>query len=123
RWMIKSPAEPNYNFNPTDRPHKSDKAIQFEVDYSPDLEQEIDEQLGFAGNIWVQHPQNQKALLDTFFGCLHPQQSLIFFYAKHTPFSEPNERVIVGVARVRKEIGPILDYTFPRNYTGHKSYP
>jgi hypothetical protein len=123
RWMIKSLAEPNYHFDPTDRPHKSSKAIQFEVDYSPDLEQDIDEQLGFEGNIWVQHPQNQRALLDTFFGCLYPEKSLIFFYAKHTPLSEPNERVIVGVARVRREVGPTLEYKFPRNYTGHQSYP
>jgi hypothetical protein len=123
RWMIKSPAEPNYHFELTDRPHKSAKAIQYEVGYSPDLEQEIDRQLGFEGNIWVQDPQNQKALLDTFFGCLRREKSLIFFYAKHTPLSEPNERVIVGVAKVRREPGPILEYTFPRNYAGHKSYP
>jgi ATP-dependent exoDNAse (exonuclease V) alpha subunit len=122
-WMMKSLAEPNYRFDPTDRPHKSVKALEYEVDYKPELEQEIDEKLGFEGNIWVQHPENQKALLDTFFGCLKEQKSLVFFYAKHTPLSEPNERVIVGVARVGRTPGPILEYEFPKNYMGHKSYP
>lgn len=122
-WMMKSPANPNYNFDPTDRPHKSVKALEYEVDYKADLEEEVDRKLGFEGNIWVQHPDNQRALLDTFFGCLHEEKSLIFFYAKHTPLSEPNERAIVGVAKVRKRPGPILEYNYPSNYSGHKSYP
>ena len=122
-WMMKSVAEPNYRYNPTDRPHKSIKALEYEIDYKTDLEEEIDRKLGFEGNIWVQHPQNQKALLDTFFECVHEQKSLIFFYAKHTPLSEPNERVIVGVAKVRKRPGSILEFNYPPNYAGHKSYP
>jgi hypothetical protein len=122
-WMMKSPANPNYKFNPNDRPHKSLKALEYEVDYKTDLEEEIDNKLGFEGNIWVQHPDNQKALLDTFFGCLHEQKSLIFFYAKHTPLSEPNERVIIGVAKVGKRPGSILEYNYPPKYTGHRSYP
>ncbi|MGH9971495.1 MAG: AAA family ATPase [Pyrinomonadaceae bacterium] len=122
-WMMKSTANPNFDFNPNDRPHKSVKALEFEVDYKTELEDEVDQKLNFEGNIWVQHPENQKALLDTFFGCLQEQKSLIFFYAKHTPLSEPNERVIVGVAKVRKKPGGILEYTYPAKYSGHKSYP
>lgn len=122
-WLMKSTANPDLRFNPSDRPHKSVKALQYEADYKIDSEAKIDGQLGFEGNIWVQDPHNQKALLDTFFGCLHEQKSLIFFYAKHTPLSEPNERVIVGVAKVRKTPGSILEYSFPANYNGHKSYP
>ena len=122
-WVMKSTANPDTKFDPTDRPHKSFKARQYEVDYKPDLEAKIDSRLGFEGNIWIQDPNNQKSLLDTFFGCLHAQKSLIFFYAKHTPLSEPNERVIVGVAKVRKNPGSILEYSFPANYNGHKSYP
>jgi hypothetical protein len=122
-WMMKSVAEPNYRYDPTDRPHRSIKALEYEIDYKTELEEEINQQLGFEGNIWVQHPHNQRALLDTFFGCLHEQKSLIFFYAKHTPLSEPNKRVIVGIAKVRKRPGPILEFNYPPNYTGHKSYP
>src|SRR5690606_17236419 len=75
------------------------------------------------GNTWVQHSHNQKVLLDSFFNCLKKNESLIFFYCKHTPLSEPNERIIVGVAKIRNDIGPILHYTFPNGYKGHKSYP
>ena len=122
-WLMKSPARPNYDFNPQDRPHKSIKAIQYEADYKIESEERIDSRLGFEGNIWVQDAHNQKTLLDTFFGCLREKKSLIFFYAKHTPLSEPNQRVIVGVAKVRRKPGAILEYTFPPNYAGHRSYP
>lgn len=115
-WMMK-------NKGGDDNPHFSEKAHVFELDYDADLEQEVDENLGFEGNIWVQHPANQKILLDAFFGCLKKRQSLIFFYCKDTPFSEPNERVIVGVAKVKNEPGAILEYNFDKGYTGHKSHP
>ncbi len=99
-WMMKNKAK-------EDPPHFSEKADLFELDYDPDLEANVDAQLGFEGNIWVQHPHNQKVLLDAFFGSLKKKTSLIFFYCKHTPLSEPNERVIVGVAKVRNDVGPI----------------
>jgi len=102
--------------------HTSDKAEIYGLDYQAELEEEIDKKLGFEGNTWVQHPQNQRVLLDSFFGCLKEYESLIFFYAKHTPLSEPNERIIIGVAKVRK-IGDIQYYDFPKGYQGYKSYP
>ncbi|MDD5703111.1 MAG: AAA family ATPase [Dehalococcoidales bacterium] len=125
-WMIKSKSKLSSDEkrnDPSDYPHKSIKAETYELEYDPALEEQVDQQLGFEGNTWVQHPNNQKALLDAFFGCLRRDQSLIFFYCKHTPLSEPNERVIVGVAKVRKDIGPILEYNFAKGYTGHKCYP
>lgn len=122
RWVMKSPTSFKKHDH-TDFAHKSVKAIEFEVDYKTELEQKIDPKLGFEGNIWVQDPENQKNLLDTFFGCLHAQKSLIFFYSKHTPLSEPNERVIIGVAKVSKTPGDIQEYKFPKNYSGHRSYP
>jgi len=112
-WMMKGTAKDN---------HYSEKAHIYELDYKADLEQEIDEKLGFEGNTWVQHPHNQKVLLNAFFGCLRKRESLVFFYAKHTPLSEPNERIIVGVAKVR-EIGGILNYEFPKDYKGYRSHP
>lgn len=112
-WMMKGNAKEG---------HISEKAEIYSLDYNPDLEEEIDKQLGFDGNTWVQHPDNQRVLLDSFFECLKEQQSLIFFYAKHTPLSEPNERVIIGVSKVRK-MGNIQQYDFPKGYKGYRSYP
>ena len=40
-WMMKSTANPNYDYDPHDRPHKSKKALEFEVDYKPELEAEV----------------------------------------------------------------------------------
>ena len=112
-WMTKGNSEEN---------HYSEKAKIYELDYRPELEEKVDKLLGFKGNKWVQHTHNQKILLDAFFDCLKNYQSLVFFYAKHTPLSEPNERVIVGVARV-KNVSRQLEYSFPKAYKGHKSYP
>ena len=99
--------------------HANERASTYELEY--DAEKEASVNVGFDTNIWVQHPENQKELLDSFFGCLKPYESLIFFYAKHTPLSEPNKRVIVGVSKV-KYVGNINEYNFPKDYKGHKSY-
>lgn len=58
--------------------HTSDKASIYGLDYKPELEEEIDEQLGFEGNTWVQHPENQRLMLNSFFGCLKEEESLVF---------------------------------------------
>lgn len=115
-WLMKEKAK-------NAQPHFSEKAFTYELDYKPELEDAVDQSLGFEGNIWVQHPHNQQVLLDAFFDCLKPRQSLIFFYSKHTPLSEPNERVIVGVAKVRNPVGPILHYEFPAGFKGHRGHP
>ncbi|RYY50606.1 MAG: hypothetical protein EOO06_03360 [Chitinophagaceae bacterium] len=123
-WMLKSKASPPQDaINAGDFPHRSQKALEYELDYRPDLEEQVDKKLGFEGNTWVQHPHNQQVLLDSFFSCLKPQSSLVFFYCKHTPLSEPNERVIVGVAKVGTPVGSILNYEFPEGYDGHQSHP
>lgn len=125
-WMLKAKGNldpKELERDPSLYPHKSSKAEIYELDYKPELEEEIDRNLGFSGNTWVQHSHNQKVLLDAFFNCLKKDSSLIFFYSKHTPLSEPNERIIVGVAKVRSEIGEILNYNYPNGYTGHKGHP
>jgi len=98
--------------------HESEMAKVYELDYDPHKEESVD--VGFKTS-WVQHPDNQRALLDGFFSCLKPHQSLVFFYSKHTPLSEPNEQVIVGVARVRF-VGELIDFRYPNGYKGHRSY-
>jgi ATP-dependent exoDNAse (exonuclease V) alpha subunit len=112
-WMIKLKAKDD---------HVNEKASVYGLDYKPDLEEEIDQKLGFEGNTWVQHPENQRIMLDSFFGCLKEKESLVFFYAKHSPLSETNERIIVGVAKVQK-IGSIQHYEFPSGYAGYRGYP
>lgn len=99
--------------------HESEKALTYELNYDPNKEKSVE--IGFDNNIWVQHPENQKELLESFFGCLKPKKSLVFFYCKHTPLSEPNERVIVGVARIQS-VGDINHYQYPDGYNGHRSY-
>jgi len=114
-WMMKAKAKNG---------HASEKAITYGLDYKTELEEEIGKFLGEYNekNIWIQHPENQRTMLESFFGCLKENTSLIFFYAKHTPLSEPNERVIIGVAKV-KHIGKLESFTFPHNFKGYRGYP
>ena len=112
-WLMKSKAKDH---------HVSEKANIYGLEYKPEFEEEIDQKLGFEGNTWIQHPENQRVMLDSFFGCLKEEESLVFFYAKHTPLSETNERIIIGVARIHK-IGGIQHYEFPIGHTGYRSYP
>ena len=109
RWMLKD-----------QNTQASEMANTYNLDYDPQKEEDICVPLGFRPN-WVQHRDNQRELLNSFFGCLEPKKSLIFFYAKHTPFSETNVRAIVGAAYVNF-VGDIIDYKYPDNYKGHRSY-
>lgn len=79
---------------------------QYELGY--DVRQEPD--LGFKTS-WVQEKENQLALLDTFFGAVRKDESLCFFYAKRTPLSEDNRRVLIGVGRVAG-VGPAVEYRY-----------
>ncbi|MCW2275298.1 energy-coupling factor transporter ATP-binding protein EcfA2 [Rhodoblastus acidophilus] len=77
-------------------------ALGFSTDLEPDL--------GFQ-SIWVQERRNQLVMLDTFFGAIEPQESLVFFYAKKTPLTEDPRRVIVGIGRVTK-VGAATEYSY-----------
>jgi ATP-dependent exoDNAse (exonuclease V) alpha subunit len=114
-WMMKSKAKDG---------HISEKAITYGLDYKSELEEEIGEFLGEYNekNKWIQHPENQRTMLESFYGCLKENISLIFFYAKHTPLSEPNERIIIGVAKV-KHIGKLESFTFPHGFKSYRGYP
>jgi hypothetical protein len=59
---------------------------------------------------WVLHPDNQKACLQAFWSAIRPEQSLVFFYAKHVPFAETDERILVGIGRVKSPLGPLREY-------------
>ena len=53
-----------------------DQAARLSLGYRHEYEPDV----GFD-SIWVQERRNQLALLDTFFGAIEPETSLIFFYA------------------------------------------
>jgi hypothetical protein len=60
-------------------------------------EYEPDEPRWLYERPWIQGHQNQKELLNAFFGALRPQKSLIFVYAKRTPLLDDDQWMIVGV--------------------------
>lgn len=105
RWMMKSPQN-----------HESKIAKVYNLNYDPSLEPD----LGFP-TIWVQQYYNQKTLLDTFFNAIGEKKSLVFVYAKHTPFSDVSERVLIGVGRVKK-VGSIQEYKYNINNPPYRSF-
>ena len=95
-WMLREKAEA--------------KADLFQIDLRPELEEQLDEEMGFK-TVWMQLKRNQLAMLDTFFGAIQPERSLVFFYAKRTPFAEDARRVLIGVGRVL-QVEPYDEYTY-----------
>ncbi|WP_222635284.1 MULTISPECIES: AAA family ATPase [unclassified Rhodococcus (in: high G+C Gram-positive bacteria)] len=69
--------------------------------YVAELEAGANAALGFnpKNQTWVLHGDNQKALIETFFRNVTPQQSLVFFYLRHSPFEDAG-RLLIGAASV-----------------------
>lgn len=88
RWMLKESVEGGRN-------DEQGIADALRLGYEPQREPTVE----FMGT-WVQHGDNQRVVLDTFFSAIRPEESLCFFYAKATPLSDDRRRVIVGVGRV-----------------------
>lgn len=72
-----------------------------EVDYRHEHEEFVDRALNFKPR-WVMHGDNQRALIESFFSGISLESSLVFFYAKHSPFegNGTGQRLLVGAARV-----------------------
>lgn len=70
--------------------------------YRPELEERVDQAMGWNSGAWVMHGENQGSLFEEFFRTVAEETSLAFFYAKHTPLAEDPQRVLVGAARVAK---------------------
>lgn len=104
RWMLKESVEGG------GRPRKPGLAEQLALGYEPAREPAMPPQIP---DTWVQEGRNQRVLLDTFFSAVRPQESLAFFYAKRTPLSEDNRRVIVGVGRVTG-LGQPTEYLYSK---------
>ena len=73
---------------------------------------EAEPDIGFSTD-WWQDLRNQRALLETFWAHVKPEQSLVFFYAKQVPLADetPGRRILVGVGRV-KSLGPLTEYDY-----------
>jgi hypothetical protein len=87
-------------------------AQQRGINFSQQLEDLANEAIrpgGGARTNWVQHGDNQLALLNNFFRHVVPATSLCFFYAKRTPLADDPRRVIVGAGRVLS-VGKPLPY-------------
>ena len=51
--------------------------------------------------------------MELFYSYLEPEKSLCFFYAKKVPFVEDQNRIIIGVGRV-KQIDPYREYDYKK---------
>lgn len=78
--------------------------------YKIDFNTEFEPALKFDST-WVQERRNQLSMLDTFFGAITQEESLVFFYAKRTPLTDDSRRVIVGMGRVLK-VDPAVEYSY-----------
>ena len=98
RWMLRTELENSLT-----------ELIPVDLNREPDLAKNN----GFSGNDqpWLQEGTNQKLALDTFFSAVVPEESLVFFYAKRTPLTEDQRRVIVGVGRV-KSVAETIEYRY-----------
>ena len=73
-----------------------------------DVDASREPDLGYRTN-WVHEARNQTSLLEGFVAHLHHGDSLCLFYAKHVPFIEGTNRILVGAGRV-KDIGQLTEY-------------
>ncbi|MGR6320063.1 AAA family ATPase [Micromonospora soli] len=66
----------------------------------PELEEQVDAITGWPNSTWMMHGDNQRTILEAFFGTVRRESSLVFFYAKHSPLSDDTRRLLVGAAVV-----------------------
>ncbi len=102
RWMLREQVEGNA------QKQIQGKAEQLRLDWEMRREPE----LSFTSN-WVQEGTNQRIMLETFFSALKTEESLVFFYAKKTPMSDDQRRVIIGAGRI-KSIGEATEYKYAK---------
>lgn len=103
RWMLKENA-----FGTDER---GSIAEQLRLDVRP--QREPDEPEWLQATAWVQEFENQKSLLEAFYGPVKPEQSLCFFYAKRTPLADDPRRVLIGAGRILR-LGELREYEYAR---------
>ncbi|MGH9918977.1 MAG: hypothetical protein ACRD6W_08940, partial [Nitrososphaerales archaeon] len=71
----------------------------YKLPYQVELEEAVEREADLKSQIWVQHAENQRLLLDTFFSAVVPQRTLLFIYAKESPVSDDPRRILIGVGK------------------------
>lgn len=66
---------------------------------------------------WLNDFENQRIMLDTFFGALQAEKSLIFLYVKRTPLAVDPRRVLVGAGRIMR-VGPAQEHAYTGDTRG-----
>ncbi|WP_405474917.1 AAA family ATPase [Streptomyces sp. NBC_00009] len=74
--------------------------------YQPDAEDRVAEHFSQRQMTWVMNGDNQQAVIEAFFQDVVADQSLIFFYLKHSPFEGQPRRLLVGAALVTSRTPP-----------------
>ncbi|KPC61306.1 AAA family ATPase [Streptomyces chattanoogensis] len=69
------------------------------LDFCGEAEKHAADKLGFEPR-WLLHGDNQQAVIEAFFEHVQSEQSLVFFYLKHSPFEDQPRRMLVGAACV-----------------------
>lgn len=73
---------------------------QWDAGYDPAAEIRVHNILGYTPG-WLMDGGNQQAVIRQFFDCVTVDESLVFFYLKHSPLQETDgRRLLVGAARV-----------------------
>ena len=85
-----------------------DQLEEFGDRFELDVDASREPDLGYQSN-WVHEAGNQTAVLEGFAAHLRKEDSLCLFYAKHVPFVERTDRILIGVGRI-SEIGSLMEY-------------
>ena len=76
--------------------------------FNQNAEDAADKALSYAPP-WVMDADNQRTIIDTFFGPVSAGESLVFVYLKHSPLQEQRtDRLLVGAARVTRITPPSM---------------
>jgi hypothetical protein len=86
------------------RPNIEHYAERFQINVDSSREPE----LGYDTN-WVHEAHNQTSLLEAFASHLQCDRTLCLFYAKHVPFVEGTNRILIGVGRLKSK-GKLIEY-------------
>lgn len=81
--------------------------------YKTGYKEEYEPNLGFDTS-WLQDARNHKAIFDTFYKDVKPEESLCIVYAKQVPFIEESRRIIIGIGKV-KQIIDAVEHNYDKN--------
>ena len=103
RWMNRRHIKMMPNDNQNEKSH-FDPINWYGIPFNRDIERSSGKNIK-----WIEHPENQRLMLDTFSSAIKANESLVFFYAKDVPLTTDPRRVIVGIGLV-KFIGGLKQY-------------